>query len=61
MDTALLPVLACPAPDHGSLRLAAAGQKLACAVCGREYEIDDGIPVLLLDDSAAPAEQVRRG
>lgn len=38
-------VIACPNPDHGSLRHEDDGY--VCSVCGARYEIRNGIPVLL--------------
>jgi len=45
----LLEVLACPAckSDVHYLR---AQNKLKCVKCKREYKIEDGIPIMLLED-----------
>lgn len=56
LDPALLDILACPAPDHGELRPGtptdAGASALTCTVCGREFPVTDGIPVLLLSEAA---------
>lgn len=55
LDPVLLEVLACPADDHGALTAGAPGdpdaQALTCTECGRVYPVQDGIPVLLLDEA----------
>ncbi len=38
-------VIACPNPDHGALRHE--GDSYVCTVCGAEFEVRGGIPVLL--------------
>ncbi len=47
----LLDILACPCSHHAPLRLE--GQKLHCTDpdCTRIFRIDDGIPVMLLDEA----------
>jgi uncharacterized protein YbaR (Trm112 family) len=62
LDPDLLDILACPAPDHGTLRpgtpddLDAAA--LTCTACDRRYPVTDGIPVLLLSEaSGGPAAE----
>jgi carbamoyltransferase len=40
----LLPQLACPSGDGGTLR--ATADAVTCAVCGRRYAIEDGVPQL---------------
>lgn len=58
LDPVLAEVLACPAPDHGSLRVGAPADPeadaLTCESCGRVYPVENGIPVLLLDEATAP-------
>jgi uncharacterized protein YbaR (Trm112 family) len=48
IDPALLAVLACP-QCHGSLTPVPAA--LDCAACALRYPVQDGIPVLLLDEA----------
>lgn len=50
LDPALLAVLACPGDDHGALRVEESTDGLVCTVCERRFRVQDGIPVLLLDD-----------
>ncbi len=61
LDRELLRILACP-KCRGDLRLApdpaedAEAQGLFCAACAVVYPIEDGIPVLLVEE-AVPAAQ----
>lgn len=41
-------ILACPA-DLGDLEEDEAGSRLVCRRCGRQYPVQDGIPVMLVD------------
>lgn len=58
LDSRLLEILACPAPDHAPLRPGSpddpAADFLTCTSCGRAYPVRDGIPVLLLDEAVEP-------
>jgi uncharacterized protein YbaR (Trm112 family) len=45
----LLEILVCPV-DKADLRLE--GQRLICTACGRVYPIEDGIPIMLVEDDA---------
>ena len=49
LDAALLELLACPSDDHAPLR--EDGDRLVCTFCASSYPIEDGIPVLLMDDA----------
>lgn len=53
LDPELMELLACPSDDHAPLREAELdGDKvLVCTYCASSFPIDDGIPVLLLDDA----------
>ena len=51
LDPDLLAILACPCEAHGPLEYDAAAAELACTVCDRVYRVEDGIPVLLLDEA----------
>jgi uncharacterized protein len=53
IDTALLGMLACPSSDHAPLReeQRAGADVLVCTTCESSYPIEDGIPVLLLDEA----------
>lgn len=47
----LLEILACPACKT-PVRLE--DNKLVCDECGRRYRIDDGIPIMLIDEAEQP-------
>jgi uncharacterized protein YbaR (Trm112 family) len=49
IDPELLELLACPSDDHAPLR--AESGALICTYCASSFRIDDGIPVLLLDEA----------
>ena len=48
-------VLACPCDAHGSVVPDEASGRVVCTVCGRSFEVRDGIPVMLLDEATLPA------
>jgi uncharacterized protein len=50
----LLNILACPACKT-PVRLE--GEKLVCDDCKRRYRIDDGIPIMLIDEAEQPESQ----
>jgi uncharacterized protein YbaR (Trm112 family) len=58
LDPQLLEILRCPSPDHAPLRPGtpddADADMLTCTECGRGYPVQDGIPVLLLDEAVPP-------
>ena len=49
LDPELLELLACPSDDHAPLREEEG--RLVCTYCASSFPIDDGVPVLLLDDA----------
>ena len=53
IDAALLELLACPSDDHAPLRYERtdAGESLVCTFCASSFRIDDGVPVLLVDEA----------
>jgi hypothetical protein len=51
LDPELLAILACPCEAHGALEYDESASELACTVCDRVYRVEDGIPVLLLDQA----------
>ncbi len=53
IDPELLDLLACPSDDHAPLRedTRAGVNVLVCTSCESAFPIDDGIPVLLLDEA----------
>lgn len=54
MDEELLEILACP-KCKGGLKLSTDESELACEKCRLSYRIDDGIPILLIEE-ASPLE-----
>ncbi|HET7035332.1 MAG TPA: Trm112 family protein [Thermomicrobiaceae bacterium] len=50
----LLAILACPVCKT-PVRLE--GDKLVCDTCGRRYRIEDGIPIMLIDEAELPEER----
>lgn len=58
LDAQLLEILACPSPDHAPLRVGTPddpeADALTCTECGRMFRVEDGIPVLLLDEATNP-------
>ena len=53
LDATLLEMLACPSDDHAPLREESrdGADVLVCSFCASSFPIQDGIPVLLLDDA----------
>jgi uncharacterized protein YbaR (Trm112 family) len=53
IDAQLLEMLACPSDDHAPLREERRGgaDVLVCSNCESTFPIEDGIPVLLLDEA----------
>ncbi|MBX6721635.1 MAG: Trm112 family protein [Dactylosporangium sp.] len=47
----LLEILACPLCKT-AVRLE--GDRLVCDTCGRRYRIEDGIPIMLIDEAELP-------
>ena len=50
MDPELLEILACP-KCKGELTLAVDETELRCRTCVLSYRIDDGIPILLVEEA----------
>jgi uncharacterized protein len=59
LDPKLLEILACPSDDHAPLTAGSPADPdadvLTCTSCGRQFRVEDGIPVLLLDEAIEPA------
>jgi uncharacterized protein len=53
LDADLLDLLACPSEDHAPLREQQrdGADELVCTFCASIYRVEDGIPVLLLDEA----------
>jgi hypothetical protein len=49
IDPDLLALLACPSDDHAPLR--EDGAELVCTYCASRFPVEDGVPVLLMDDA----------
>jgi uncharacterized protein len=60
LDPKLLEILACPSDDHAPLHAGSPtdpeADVLTCTSCGRQFRVEDGIPVLLLDEAIEPAQ-----
>ena len=50
LDPALIEILACPA-CHAALEVNDPESALDCTGCGLRYPVNDGIPVLLVDEA----------
>jgi len=53
LDSDLLEILACPSEDHAPLREESrdGAEVLVCTFCASTFPVEDGIPVLLLDEA----------
>jgi uncharacterized protein YbaR (Trm112 family) len=49
----LLEIMQCP-DCTGALREEVAASQLVCESCGLRYRVDDGIPVMLLEEAIRP-------
>ncbi|WP_156756707.1 Trm112 family protein [Actinokineospora pegani] len=60
LDPQLLEILACPSADHAPLAVGTpddpGADALTCTECGRVFRVEDGVPVLLLDEATEPGE-----
>ncbi|MBD3220540.1 Trm112 family protein [bacterium] len=52
LDPKLLDILACPR-CKGAVEPAADHSSLTCEVCGLRYRVEDGIPIMLVDEAEA--------
>jgi uncharacterized protein YbaR (Trm112 family) len=50
IDPELAAVLVCPA-DKADLTEDLEGRRLVCTECGRRYRVEDGIPIMLIDQA----------
>jgi uncharacterized protein YbaR (Trm112 family) len=50
VDEKLAEILVCPV-DHGDLSQDEPASRLVCQVCGRRYPVEDGIPIMLIDQA----------
>lgn len=51
LDPLLLEILACP---ECKVRVELQGERLLCTRCGRRYRIEDGIPIMLIEEAEPP-------
>jgi len=51
LDQSLLDILACPACKT---RVELVGERLVCVRCGRRYRVEEGIPIMLVDEAEPP-------
>lgn len=54
LDPILLEILACP---ECKVRVQQEETRLLCPRCGRRYRIEDGIPIMLLEEAEPPSER----
>ena len=52
VDPVLLEILACP---ECKAKVELKEDRLVCSRCGRRYRIEDGIPIMLLEEAEPPA------
>jgi len=50
IDQELLKILACPA-CKGEVVWAEEKERIICKACGRRYPVQDGIPVMLIEEA----------
>ncbi|MGQ0847923.1 MAG: Trm112 family protein [Actinomycetota bacterium] len=53
IDPILAEILVCPV-DHGDLDQDQEASRLVCRDCGRRYPVEDGIPVMLVEEAELP-------
>lgn len=53
IDPLLAQILVCPV-DHARLLEDVPSSRLVCTSCGRRYPVEDGIPVMLVDEAELP-------
>lgn len=58
LDPSLLEILACP---RCKVAVELVGDRLVCGKCGRRYRIEDGIPIMLLEEAEPPPADRRPG
>jgi uncharacterized protein YbaR (Trm112 family) len=60
LDPELLNILACPVCKT-EVKLTADEEALKCLRCYRVYRIEDGIPVMLIDEASVEPERPTKG
>jgi uncharacterized protein len=56
IDSKLLDILACPV-CRGDVEYDAKDAKIRCVDCKKEYEVKEGVPVMLADEPVNPDEK----
>jgi len=51
LDERLLEILTCPCDDHGAVEYKDRRKVIVCTVCGRQFPVRDGIPIMLLEEA----------
>ncbi|MDR7279174.1 Trm112 family protein [Catenuloplanes atrovinosus] len=51
LDPQLLEIITCPDTHRAPLSYDAGAGTLTCTECGREFRVEDDIPVMLLDEA----------
>jgi uncharacterized protein YbaR (Trm112 family) len=51
LDVELLKMLACP---ECKARVEVEGERLVCVRCGRGYRVEEGIPIMLVEEAEPP-------
>lgn len=53
IDPQLKEILVCPCPHHAALDEDEAASRLRCQKCRLAFVVDDGLPIMLLDEAEA--------
>jgi uncharacterized protein YbaR (Trm112 family) len=56
IDPLLKEILVCPCPHHAELQEDEAASRLRCEKCKLAFVVDDGLPIMLLEDAEAGAD-----
>lgn len=56
IDAQLKDILVCPCPHHAGLEEDEAASQLRCTHCRLAFPVQDGIPVMLLEEAIVTAE-----
>lgn len=55
IDPLLMEILVCPV-EKADLIEDEPASRLVCTICGRRYPVEDGIPVMLVDEAELPED-----
>ncbi len=56
IDAQLKEILVCPCPHHAALKEDEASSRLQCKQCGLAFPVQEGIPVMLLEEAVVTPE-----